>query len=138
MILKSVILPLPPAPAFSLFTEKISQWWPASRRHTQDPESEIRLLASGRFWERARTGHEVELGRVRVWEPPHRLVLDFYVGTDEQHPTEVQVTFTAEAEGTRVSVEHRSTAASQELWDLRAPAFGRSWDAVLAALGAAA
>ena len=137
MIDKSVVLPCGPARAFSLFTEQISAWWPADRRHTPDPRSELFLSASGRFWERARDGHEVELGRVRVWNPPHGLVLDFYVGTDAAHPTEVEVRFIPEGEGTRVAVTHRPTALSKDMWERRAPRFERSWDVVLAALAAA-
>ena len=135
---KTVFLPLPPARAFALFTEEISQWWPEDRRHTKDPDSEIFLLAGGRFYERARDGHEVELGRVRVFEPARQLALDFYIGADPQHPTEVQVTFTAEDGGTRVVVDHRPTPASDEIWKLRAPAFERSWGIVLAAVAGAA
>jgi uncharacterized protein YndB with AHSA1/START domain len=135
---KSVWLPRTPAESFALFTGRASEWWPESRRHTRDPRSEIRLLAEGRFWERAADGREVELGRVRTWEPPDRLVLDFYPGTDEQHPTEVVITFVPEGDGTRVTVDHAPTPASETLWTQRSPQFERSWDAVLEALARAA
>jgi hypothetical protein len=100
MIVKSVFLPLPRDAAFELFTQKIGQWWPADRRHTQDPASEIYLLASGRFYERARDGREVDLGRVRAWEFPERILLDFYVATGRDQPTEVEIAFAATAGGT--------------------------------------
>ena len=74
------------------------------------------MLADGRFWERATDGREVELGRVLVWEPAKRLILDFYPGTDAQHPTEVVVRFAAENGGTRVVVQHRPKPESAELW----------------------
>ena len=48
-MVKSVMLPLAPQAAFELFTKKIGEWWPADRRHTEDPASEIFLLQSGRF-----------------------------------------------------------------------------------------
>lgn len=134
MIRKSVVLACPPGRAFALFTEQAGQWWPESRRHTQDPHSEISLLPSGRFWERARDGREVELGRVRLWQPPDRLQLDFFPGTDAEHPTLVSVSFVAEGAGTRVTVEHGPSDASQELWAPRAPQFVRSWELVLGAL----
>jgi Activator of Hsp90 ATPase homolog 1-like protein len=138
MISKSVVLACEPARAFQLFTARIGEWWPADRRHTKDPHSELFLLESGRFYERSRDGTEVDLGKVRVWEPPQRLVLDFYVGTDAGHPTEVEVRFSAEGSVTRVSIAHRPTPASQAMWNLRAPIFERSWDAVLTAIAAAA
>jgi uncharacterized protein YndB with AHSA1/START domain len=138
MIRKAVFLECDPTSAFALFTERASEWWPPGRRHTGDSQSEIHLLPSGRFWERASDGREVELGRVRVWEPPHRLVLDFYPGTDPQHPTEVTVAFVAEGDGTRVTIDHGATPASQDLWKQRVARFEQSWELMLAALAAAA
>lgn len=138
MIAKSAFLRCAPERAFALFTERASEWWPELLRHTSDTRSEIRMVASGRFWERADDGHEVELGRVTTWEPPAKLALDFYPGTDISRPTEVVVRFEAEGEGTRILVEHRPKAESADLWGGGAPRFERAWDAMLAALASAA
>ena len=138
MMVKSVVLPLAPPAAFALFTQKIAQWWPADRRHTQDPASEIFLLPSGRFYERARDGQEVELGHVRAWELPSRILLDFFIATGPDKPTEVEITFTAQDGGTRVTVTHRPKTESEALWTERAPRYERSWEVVLAALSRAA
>ena len=138
MIEKSVLLPCPPERAFALFTERAGEWWPPARRHTKDPASTIRMEAAGRFFERAGDGQEVELGRVRVWQPPARLVLDWYPGTDAAHPTEVEVEFVVEGTGTRVRVVHREGPASAELFPARAPRYDASWELVLAALAGAA
>lgn len=138
MMVKSVLLLLSPHAAFELFTEKIGAWWPSDRRHTQDPASEIFLLPSGRFYERARDGREIELGHVRSWERPNRLLLDFFIATGPDAPTEVEITFIAEASVTRVTVTHRPKPQSETLWAERAPRYAGSWDAVLAALGRAA
>lgn len=135
---KTVLLPLPPDSAFRLFTEHASEWWPEDRRHTKDPASTITILASGRFFERSQAGVEVELGRVRSWAPPDRLELDFYIATGPDKPTDVTITFVAEGEGTRVTVEQQPTAASLALWNERAPRFVASWDRVLECLAAAA
>ena len=134
MIEKSAFLVCAPAQAFTLFTERASEWWPEPLRHTADPRSEIRMRADGRFWERAADGHEVELGRVLVWEPSERLVLDFYPGTDALHPTEVVVRFAAQDGGTRVDVVHRPKPESAERWAEGAPGFERAWELVLAAI----
>ena len=134
MIQKSILLHRPPDEAFQLFTASISEWWPRTHRLTKDPESELFLEPAGRFWERARDGREIELGRVLVWEPPRRLALDFYLGTNAAQPTALEVTFTAENDGTRVTVHHRVKPESEDLWNQRAPVFERSWEAVLAAL----
>jgi len=138
MIEKSAYLVCPPARAFTLFTERASDWWPEGLRHTSDPRSDIRMLADGRFWERAGDGREIELGRVLVWEPAKRLILDFYPGTDAEHPTEVVVRFAEENGGTRVVVQHRPKPESADLWATGAPGFERAWTLVLPALEHAA
>jgi hypothetical protein len=134
---RSVRLACGPARAFALFTQRISLWWPPSRRHTSDPDSQIYLQAAGRFFERAADGHEVELGRVTLWDPPARLELDFYPGTDPDHPTKLVVTFTAAGVETEVTILHTPTAASAELWANRVPRFEANWDLVLAGLSGA-
>lgn len=138
MIEKSAFLRCTPDRAFVLFTERASAWWPPALRHTTDPHSEIMMRPAGRFWEQGVDGEAVELGRITAWEPPWRLVFDFFPGTDAKHPTEVVVTFAAEAHGTLVVVEHRPTSRSIPLWDAGAPGYERAWDLVLDALAAAA
>jgi hypothetical protein len=138
MMVKSVTLPLAPAAAFDLFTQKIGEWWPPDRRHTQDPRSEIFLLATGRFYERARDGREVELGCVRSWDIPNRILLDFFIATSPERPTEVEIAFAARGAGTEVTVMHRPKPSSEALWSERAPRYSRSWDVVLGALSVAA
>ena len=136
MIQKSIILPCARDAAFALFTERISEWWPPERRHTGDPKSAIVLSADGTFLERATDGREHALGAVLVWAPPNALVLDWYPGTDAEHPTRVSVSFVDEGEATRVMVQHGPTPASEELFDARAPRYEASWELVLSALEA--
>jgi len=138
MMVKSVRLPLPPAAAFDLFTLRIGEWWPPGRRHTRDPASEIFLLATGRFFERARDGREVELGSVRTWDVPNRIILDFFVATGPERPTEVEIAFAARGGGTEVTVVHRPKPSSEALWSERASRYERSWADVLASLSRAA
>ena len=130
---KSVLLPCDQERAFSLFTDHIGEWWPPERRHLKDVQS-ILVLTQEQFSEHGDDGRRVELGRVVDWEPPRRIVLDFYPGTDSAHPTAVVIQFVTEGEATRVLVEHRWGRASPELWGARVSAFRTSWEVVLAAL----
>ena len=134
MIQKSVLLHCSPDEAFRLFTARISEWWPPTHRPSNDSESALFLEQTGRFWERASDGREVELGRLLVWDEPNRLALDFFVGTNAAQPTALEVTFTSERDGTRVTIHHRAKPESEDLWNRRVPVFERSWSAVLAAL----
>ncbi len=138
MITKSIVLACDQAAAFHLFTARISEWWPPERRHTGERDSTIVLAASGEFYERGSSGQQVPLGAVLAWEPPARLELAWYPGTDPDHPTKVVVSFVPEGPATRVLVEHSATEASRELFPLRAPRYEASWQLVLAALGSAA
>ena len=76
----------------------------------------------------------MELGQVRSWDRPHRILLDFFIATGPDRPTEVEITFAAEESGTRVTVTHRPKPGSADLWEERAPRYAQAWDMVLAAL----
>jgi hypothetical protein len=131
-VVRSVVLPLEPAAAFALFTNRAADWWPPDRKHTGADAAVF--IQPTRFWERAGDGREVELGAVRAWQPPRQLVLDFYPGTDADHPTRVTIRFDPESSGTRVTVVHRPTATSLDLWQARAPLYATSWDLCLEGL----
>jgi len=136
VIAKSVVLACSAERAFALFTEHAGKWWPRERRHTGDAASVIRIEASGRFFERAHDGVEVELGAVRVFEPAQRLILDWYPGTGATFPTRVEVTFEPVAGGTQVTVVHETGAARPDLFSDNAAGYRRSWDQVFASLAA--
>ncbi len=105
---------------------------PQPRRSVQQSPDAART--EGRFFERAEDGAEVELGRVTTWAPPDRIDLDFYPGTDADHPTLVSVRFSDEGDGTMVHVTHHPGPASVALWDERVGSYVRSWSLVLAAI----
>ncbi|MEZ5844546.1 MAG: SRPBCC domain-containing protein [Hyphomicrobiaceae bacterium] len=134
MIVNSVVLAMDVAQAFDFVTGQISEWWPPERRHTGDKSSSIFLLASGRFYERASDGREVDLGKVTLWNKPHVIVLDFYIATGPDHATEVEMRFEAVGSQTRLTVIHRPKPESAHLWDERAPRYATSWSVVLESL----
>ena len=62
----------------------------------------------GRLIETLPNGKVFEIGRIRVWEPPSRLVFGWRQATfAPDQDTEVEVRFEAVGDETRVSVEHR-------------------------------
>jgi uncharacterized protein YndB with AHSA1/START domain len=133
---KSMLLPCGQAEAFALFTQSIAEWWPPERRHLPDPSSKV-VLDPSHFLERDSRGEEIALGRVLEWAAPERLVLDWYPGTDPDHPTRVTIRFVPEDQGTRVLVQHGPTPASEDLFDSRKGRYLASWDLVLRSLRAA-
>jgi uncharacterized protein YndB with AHSA1/START domain len=83
-------------------------------------------------FERHAGGSELGWGTVTAWEPPRRLMLAWNPSREEGPSTEVEVTFTAEGEGTRVHLVHRG-------WERLGPrgadvreAYESGWPGVLA------
>jgi len=114
---QSVLVNVGIAHAFEVFTAGFDRWWPRGH-HLRDAdlaEAVIEPRTGGRWYERGVDGGECDWGRVLVWDPPHRLVLCWAIGSTFEKPTdpttgsEIEVTFTAEDhESTRVQVEHRA------------------------------
>lgn len=103
-----------PAAAFAAFTAEIDQWWrrgPKYRHAGANPgRIAIELRLDGRVYEQWTEGgesREFELGRVLVWEPPHRLRFSWRNATFALAEwTEVDVAFAPQGEGTLVTVRH--------------------------------
>jgi uncharacterized protein YndB with AHSA1/START domain len=112
----SVLVPISPDAAFELFADRFGDWWPKDSHHITDTPTATGMLEAregGRFYERADDGSECDWGFVREVERPERLVLAWHLtpewkfDPDPAKATEVEVTFTAEDDGTRVTLEHR-------------------------------
>ena len=101
-----------PQRAFDAFTREIGQWWRHNPLFTFTPR-DPGLMAfepgeGGRLIETLPNGKVFEIGRIRVWEPPSRLVFGWRQATfAPDQDTEVEVRFEAVGDETRVSVEHR-------------------------------
>src|SRR5271154_3622419 len=62
----------------------------------------------GRLVQTLKSGKVFEIGRIRTWEPPYRLVFGWRQATfAADQATEVEVSFEAVGAETRVTVEHR-------------------------------
>ena len=100
--------------AFEVFTARIGEWWPLEIHSVGREIVGIEPVsvafegeAGGRLVERMEGGREAPWAEVVAWEPPHRLVLAWKPNPDRPAPTEIEVTFTPVASGTRVDLEHR-------------------------------
>jgi len=100
-----------PERAFHAFVEEIGAWWRPNMLFQTTPRPGVLSFEpgeGGRLIETREGGKAFEIGVIRVWEPPRRLVFSWRQANFplELH-TEVEVGFEAVGEETRVSVEHR-------------------------------
>lgn len=114
VVRKSVLVNAPIAHAFQVFTEQHGTWWPLATKFIGAAPAQTAIIepkVGGRWFERSADGAECDWGRVLVWDPPHRLVLTWDIGSDWKYDpnlgTEVEIRFIAESPGTtRVELEH--------------------------------
>lgn len=100
-----------PARAFAAFTEEIGQWWRPNVlfEFTRGRRGVLSFEpgSNGRLIETYEDGTVFVIGEVRVWDPPHRLVVTWReecFAPDQS--TELSVRFEQAGEQTRVTVEH--------------------------------
>ena len=100
--------------AFHVFTAGLDRWWPHKAGIGKAP-MKIAVMEpglGGRWYELAEDGSEAEVGRIQIWEPPHRFVISWNINAHwKPEPTigsEVEVRFVAEGpKATLVELEHR-------------------------------
>jgi uncharacterized protein YndB with AHSA1/START domain len=110
-VLVSLRITAPPARVFEAFTDEIGEWWRPNRLFSFTTGRTGRLAfepgPGGRFTETFDDGEVFEIGRVRAWEPPERLVFSWREASfSDDQETEVHVRFEPVGDQTRVSVEH--------------------------------
>ena len=111
---KEIEVKAPPARAFTIFTERMHEWWPAEHTIASSPRENVVLEGreGGRWFERAVDGSETDWGTVLAWEPPGRLLLNWQINGEWKFEpdlvTEVELLFRPHGTGTLVSLEHRN------------------------------
>lgn len=135
VIEKTVRVSARPERAFQVFTEQIHAWWPL-RTHAVDTENSSTVIfeerQGGRLFERTTGGEEHVWGTVLTWEPPRRVGYSWHPGRGADTAQEVEVTFTADGDGTRVDVRHWGWEKLGDRLDETVASYTEGWDTVLA------
>lgn len=122
----SIVVDAPIEIAFTVFTEDMGSWWPQDHHMLQGQESHMVFepKQGGNVYELGADGSRCQWSHVLVWEPPNQVVFTWEISsqwsleTDPTHASEVDVRFTAEADGrTRVDIEHRHLDRHGEGWE---------------------
>ena len=134
---KSVHVRRSPEDAFRLFVDEMGKWWPLhTGNYTYDAARAQDVIlephVGGRFYERYKDGEEFTIGQVLEFDRPNLVLFTWAAGFDP--PTEVEVRFTPEANGTRVDLKHYAA----ESVPLVGHGFENGWDEVLGYFVAAA
>ncbi|HEY7575089.1 MAG TPA: SRPBCC family protein [Thermoanaerobaculia bacterium] len=123
---RSVRVKASPERAFRVFTEEFDGWWPRTHHIGKSPMKRAILegAAGGRCYTEQEDGTECDWGRVRVWDPPRRLVLAWQIThqwgfePDIAKASEVEIRFVPDGDGfTRVELEHRNFPKHGEGWE---------------------
>ena len=138
---KSVTVSVPVERAFEVFTAEVGTWWPL-RTHAVDTErSETVVMegrVGGRLYERTPSGEEHVWGTLVDWEPPNRIVYSWHPGRGEETAQEVEITFSPEAEGTRVDIRHYGWEKLGDRLEETIASYNEGWDKVIAVYARAA
>jgi uncharacterized protein YndB with AHSA1/START domain len=111
---KSIRVEASQAHAFEVFTARLDRWWPRKASIGSSPmkTSVLEPRLGGRWYQLGEDGSRADVGKILVWEPPHRFVMSWDINSnwkpDANVSSEVEVRFLADGpNATRVELEHR-------------------------------
>jgi uncharacterized protein YndB with AHSA1/START domain len=128
---RGVVVEAPIERAFEVFTLRFGDFKPREHNLLRAPivETVFEPRVGGHIYDRAEDGSECHWARVLAYEPPHRVVFSWDIGTSWQLETEpercseVEVRFITESPTrTRVELEHRHLDRHGPGWDGLVPA----------------
>ncbi len=132
---KSVTVPLAPADAFRLFTERMATWWPLATHAVHETEATgvvVEPRIGGRIFETTDDGRTSEWGVVSAWSPGERFATSWHPGNEPALATQVDVTFSPTPDGgTRVDLVHTGWEARGTDAVKLASGYDSGWDFVL-------
>jgi uncharacterized protein YndB with AHSA1/START domain len=131
----SVVVDVPQARAFAVFTDEIGTWWDPDHHLLPKGTTLTRMVfeprTGGYVYDVVSDGSECRWSRVLAYEPPERVVfswdinLQWEIETDLDRTSEVEVRFIAEApDRTRVELEHRNLDRHGDGWEQMRAAVG--------------
>jgi uncharacterized protein YndB with AHSA1/START domain len=120
--------------AFRLFTTEIGTWWPTGK-YAIHP-GEVRKVVfeereGGEVYEISDAGERAHWATVTAWDPPCRVALSWHVNPAAAAPTDVEVTFEREGDGTRVELVHSGWERLGEVGKDSRSNYDGGWDEVL-------
>lgn len=118
--------------AFDAFTAEFDRWWPKQTHSVGKAKScGIEPALGGVAFEIAEDGRRHVWGRVTAWNPPHGFTMTWHPGRDEIPGHEVELRFTPERDGTRVTLIHRGwEKLAREKQQSQRDSYDKGWGSV--------
>jgi uncharacterized protein YndB with AHSA1/START domain len=130
-ITKEIRVDATPETAFAVFTERIGEWWPLGRYSIYGADATV-AFEGDRIVERSPGGEESVWGEVLEFEASARVRFTWHPGRpDDEEPTEVEVTFAADDDGTLVTLVHSGWERVSEERRAGRADYADGWPAVL-------
>jgi len=131
----SVVVDVPQARAFTVFTDEIGTWWDPDHHLLPEGTTLERMVfeprVGGHVYDVVSDGSDCRWSRVLAYDPPERVVfswdinLQWEIESDLDRTSEVEVRFIAEApDRTRVELEHRHLDRHGDGWEQMRAAVG--------------
>jgi uncharacterized protein YndB with AHSA1/START domain len=125
VVRRQVIVDAPVDRAFTVFTERFGDFKPPEHNLLAVPiaETVFEPRVGGHIIDRGADGSECRWARILAYDPPHRVVFSWDIGptwqieTDPANTSEVEVTFVADGDRTRVELEHRNIDRHGPGWE---------------------
>jgi uncharacterized protein YndB with AHSA1/START domain len=130
-IRKSIRVERPPHTAFTLFCERIGEWWPKGPSFGGRIATNLVIegRVGGRFYQVYEDGTELDIGCVTAYQPP-TVVAFTWRAPSWDGPTQVEIRFAADGGGTRIELEHSGWERSDTVREFRKNYDG-GWDVML-------
>lgn len=135
---KSVHVPLEPGQAFTLFTDRIADWWPlgthslsAHRLKKSSSGLTVEPRVGGHILEECADGETRPWATITAWEPGKRVAFSWYVGRPETEATVVNILFEPAEGGTRLELTHSRFGVLGEDAQSNRDGYNQGWVGVL-------
>ena len=132
-IVLSVDLPVAPARACAAFTAGFADWWPVAT-HSLSRQAATRCsldaAPGGAIEERAPDGVRHLWGTVQSFEPGRRLRFSWHPGREPESAQWVDVEFTPQGDGSRVTLTHGGWEALGEIAPILRREYASGWQNV--------
>jgi len=137
---KTLTVPLSPAEAFALFTDKMDKWWPKASHSVTGAKAKLTFPKhiDGKITEDGDDGTVTVWGRLIAYDPGKYLAFSWFPGRPESEATVVTVTFTETAAGTRCDLTHGGFDILGDTADAVSTSYLTGWDMVLGCFASAA